>query len=148
MKKALFGVASGVVALGAGAASLRADIVEVSVNGNFFRTETPGNPGFGTNVTVVNLGDTVRWTWVDVRPHSVTSVMDELFDSGILGPGGVFTFTFTELGDFDYICIIHGQHDHGSGQSFGMFGMVQVVPAAPTACLAGVGLLAAMRRRR
>lgn len=55
-------------------------------------------------------GDTVRWTWTDEVPHSVTSEAgsQEDFDSGILtGSGTQFSYTFTEVGINDYICTVH-----------------------------------------
>jgi len=58
----------------------------------------------------VEPGDTVRWTWTDTLPHSVTSESgsQEDFDSGILtGLGTEYSFTFTQVGTNDYICDVH-----------------------------------------
>lgn len=57
----------------------------------------------------INQGDTVRWTWGDALPHSVTSISGaESFDSGISsGMGTQFTHTFNILGDTDYRCDVH-----------------------------------------
>lgn len=123
--------------------------VDVSVNDNFFQTMTAGNAGFGTATTVINVGDTVQWTWLASRAHSVTST-DMLFDSGVLSAPSLFSFTFTAPGMYDYICIIHGFHDHDTGTSFGMTGtiMVMEVPAPAAGALLGLASLAASRRRR
>jgi len=58
----------------------------------------------------VEPGDTVRWTWADEIPHSVTSESgsQEAFDSGVLtGNGTQFSYTFTQLGVNDYKCNVH-----------------------------------------
>jgi plastocyanin len=70
---------------------------EVGVNG------VPASP-------TVEIGDTVRWTWTDALPHSVTSESgsQQAFDSGIItGVGTQYSFTFTELGTNDYRCDVH-----------------------------------------
>ncbi|QQX75482.1 MULTISPECIES: T9SS type A sorting domain-containing protein [Aequorivita] len=63
------------------------------------------------NVSIsIEMGDTVRWTWTDEVPHSVTSESgsQEDFDSGILtGSGSQFSYTFTETGVNDYKCEVH-----------------------------------------
>ncbi len=58
----------------------------------------------------VGTGDTVRWTWTDEVPHSVTSKSSsqENFDSGILtGSGTQFSYTFTQVGINEYKCDVH-----------------------------------------
>lgn len=58
----------------------------------------------------IEPGDTVRWTWTDALPHSVTSESgsQETFDSGILtGTGMQFSYTFTQVGINDYKCDVH-----------------------------------------
>ncbi len=70
---------------------------EVGVNG------VPASP-------TVEPGDTVRWTWTDALPHSVTSESgsQQNFDSGIItGLGTEFSFTFTQIGTNDYRCDVH-----------------------------------------
>ncbi|MBT8263613.1 MAG: T9SS type A sorting domain-containing protein [Bacteroidia bacterium] len=70
---------------------------EIGVNG------APASP-------TVETGDTVRWTWGDALPHSVTSLAgsQQTFDSTILtGMGTEFSFTFTEVGTNDYQCDVH-----------------------------------------
>ena len=54
----------------------------------------------------VNLGDTVTWTNDDSAVHTVTNI-DEIFDSAIMKPGDIFTYTFEKGGTFDYVCTLH-----------------------------------------
>lgn len=68
-----------------------------------------GVNGAAASATVAP-GDTVRWTWTDALPHSVTSESgsQENFDSGILtGLGTEFSFTFNQTGSNDYRCDVH-----------------------------------------
>ncbi len=54
----------------------------------------------------VTAGATVIWTNDGRAPHTVTG---DFADSGILEPGQTFSHTFTESGEFGYICAIHPQ---------------------------------------
>lgn len=68
-----------------------------------------GIPITSASITIAP-GDTVRWTWTDGIPHSVTSESgsQEAFDSGILtGMGTQFSYTFTQVGVNDYKCNVH-----------------------------------------
>ena len=68
-----------------------------------------GINGSAASVTV-EPGDTVRWTWTDALPHSVTSLggSTETFDSGIqTGLGFQYSYTFTTIGINDYQCDVH-----------------------------------------
>lgn len=70
----------------------------------------------------IEVGDAVRWTWANTVPHSVTNKAGstENFDSGIItGMGTQFTFTFTQVGDNDYDCVVHPAS---------MFGTITVEP--------------------
>jgi plastocyanin len=51
-------------------------------------------------------GQTVRWTNVSNRTHTITSD-DRLFDSGELPGGSNFSFTFPSVGTYRYHCTIH-----------------------------------------
>jgi len=51
-------------------------------------------------------GETVSWTNVSVRTHTVTSDTG-LFDSGEVNEGGHFAFQFNDVGAYLYHCIIH-----------------------------------------
>jgi plastocyanin len=69
-----------------------------------------GINGSAASVTI-EPGDTVRWTWTDAAPHTVTNISGqsvENFDSGTLtGNGEVFSFTFNTVGENDYRCEVH-----------------------------------------
>jgi plastocyanin len=51
-------------------------------------------------------GETVSWTNVSARTHTVTSDTG-LFDSGEVAEGGHFAFRFDDVGAYLYHCIIH-----------------------------------------
>jgi plastocyanin len=81
----------------------------------------------------VPVGGSVTWTNVQAGvPHTVTSTDVTTFDSGVLASNDVFSFTFTQAGDFAYQCEIHPS----------MHGTVHVVAAAaadqPAAAVAPV----------
>ncbi|WP_165805965.1 T9SS type A sorting domain-containing protein [Marixanthomonas spongiae] len=68
-----------------------------------------GIPNADASITI-ETGDTVRWTWTDELPHSVTSDSgsQEDFDSGIItGNGTQFSYTFMQVGVNDYECDVH-----------------------------------------
>ncbi len=69
-----------------------------------------GINGAAASVTI-ETGDTVRWTWADGAPHTVTNIAgssEETFDSGTLqGEGTQFSFTFSVAGTNDYRCEVH-----------------------------------------
>ncbi len=60
---------------------------------------------FSPSTLTVKKGTTVTWTNEDSAPHTATS--GDVFDSGNLGTGQSFSYTFDEAGTFDYICTIH-----------------------------------------
>ncbi|MGI8483484.1 MAG: ScyD/ScyE family protein [Thermomicrobiales bacterium] len=75
------------------------------------------NPTSGLSVEIVNFaftpdtlqvatGAKVTWTNNDTSAHTVTA-KDGSFDSGNLNPGESFSFTFTQAGNFDYVCNYH-----------------------------------------
>ena len=73
----------------------------------------------------IEMGDTVRWTWYASGSHNVVSNdgSQESFMSGTSetdtqGPGTVFLYTFTEIGENDYRCNPHASI---------MFGTITVV---------------------
>jgi plastocyanin len=61
---------------------------------------------YGPSQLDVLPGKTVRWSNVSQRTHTVTSDTG-VFDSGHLGPGGRFDFTFNQPGTNQYHCTIH-----------------------------------------
>lgn len=52
-------------------------------------------------------GTTVVWTNLGSMTHTVTSDMG-LFDSGIMYPGGSYSYTFPTAGTYNYYCTLHG----------------------------------------
>lgn len=68
-------------------------------------TITIADFAFG-GVTEVAVGTTVVVTNTDAAPHT-WSADDGAFDSGALGEGETFEFTFTEAGEFAYHCNFH-----------------------------------------
>jgi plastocyanin len=66
------------------------------------------------------VGTTVIWEYDASLPHTVTSDTN-VFNSGTMGNGDRFSYTFEEAGVFPYYCTFHG----GAGGS-GMSGVVNV----------------------
>ncbi|MBI4154554.1 cupredoxin family copper-binding protein [Candidatus Woesearchaeota archaeon] len=54
----------------------------------------------------IKVGTTVIWTNQDSASHTVTS-SDKTLDSPDLSKGQTFSYTFTTLGVYNYICSIH-----------------------------------------
>lgn len=71
----------------------------------------------------IEAGTTVTWKNPESTPHTVTSDTD-LFESGDLGRGGTFTFTFDTPGTYTYHCIPHSWEDGGKWN--GMIGTITV----------------------
>ena len=70
--------------------------------------ENPSGEAFSPDTITVVLGvnSTVVWTNHDSIPHTVTSDTG-VFDSGNLGAGAVYSFTFTSPGTYRYHCTYH-----------------------------------------
>ncbi|HEX6945844.1 MAG TPA: plastocyanin/azurin family copper-binding protein [Acidimicrobiia bacterium] len=71
----------------------------------FAENEDPAD--YSVNVLTIEKGTTV--TWVNEDPgqmHTVTAV-DGSFDSGFLNTGDRWSFTFDEVGEFEYFCMPH-----------------------------------------
>lgn len=62
--------------------------------------------GFAFNPATITIpkGTTVTWAQKDSAIHTVTA---DSFDSGRLGQGQTFSFTFNQAGTFEYRCTIH-----------------------------------------
>lgn len=68
--------------------------------------------GATNGVVEILIGDTVKWQNADTAAHTVTSgnVQDgpsDLFDSGLFPPGQQFSYTFDEIGNYPYYCVVH-----------------------------------------
>jgi nitrite reductase (NO-forming) len=71
----------------------------------FADVEDPAD--YSINVLTIKQGETV--TWINEDPemiHTVTAV-DGSFDSPFLNTGDTFSFTFDEVGEFEYFCTPH-----------------------------------------
>ena len=75
----------------------------------FWQSEKDGSTD---GIIKILIGDTVIWKNADTAAHTVTSGTavdgpDDIFDSGLYGPGKSFTQTFSEEGTFPYFCLVH-----------------------------------------
>jgi plastocyanin len=61
---------------------------------------------YGPDTLDILPGQTVKWTNVSERTHTVTSYKG-LFDSGDVHGGESFSFTFNQVGTYSYHCTIH-----------------------------------------
>lgn len=71
----------------------------------FADSEDPGD--YSVNVLEITVGDTVTWTNDDDGVIHTVTATDESFDSGFLAPGESWSHTFTEPGEFEYLCTPH-----------------------------------------
>jgi plastocyanin len=80
--------------------------------------------GYSPGNVSVYVGDTVMWSNTGKRAHTTTSDSGA-WNSGTIGAGGTFTFTFNQAGTFAYHCAFHEE----------MHGTITVQPLAvhPTA---------------
>ena len=91
--------------------------VEVIPTGSIFAIQIlndsfqEGNPDYSPDVAVISQGDTIQWTNEDSAIHTVTSKtgFGEIFDSGSMSPGSVFTLNTSDLslGEYEYLCVVH-----------------------------------------
>ena len=90
-------------------------VIAVVAGGIYFFSPGQTNDISNGNVTIVNFafsqdvlniskGDTVVWTNQDSAPHNISG---NGFASSILNKGQSFSFTFDEVGSYDYICSLH-----------------------------------------
>jgi plastocyanin len=66
-----------------------------------------GSNSFSPNPVEVKVGETVTWINDDSGRHTVTSKDDGVFDSGIMGKGQSFSYTFDKAGEYPYFCSPH-----------------------------------------
>lgn len=62
--------------------------------------------GFDAATVEVPVGTTVTWTNDGDVIHTTTS-KDGLWDSAIMNSGDTFSYTFEDVGTFDYLCSLH-----------------------------------------
>ena len=65
------------------------------------------NFGYDPDTSTVPVGTTVCWVNQDMTPHTVTSDVEGVFDSGSLQQGQTFEYTFNSAGSFPYHCLPH-----------------------------------------
>jgi len=65
------------------------------------------NFAFNPDTVTISVGDTVRWTNNDGAISYTATSTTGVFDSGTLGNGQQFSFTFTQAGIYPYHCSIH-----------------------------------------
>jgi hypothetical protein len=75
----------------------------------FWQSEKDGST---SGIVEILKGDTMVWKNADTAAHTVTSGTvedgpDDIFDSGIFGPGESFPQVFSESGNFPYYCLLH-----------------------------------------
>ncbi|MEM2139507.1 plastocyanin/azurin family copper-binding protein [Nitrososphaera sp.] len=69
---------------------------------------TPDSARFEPGAIAVQRHTTIIWKNTDASAHTVTSRSPSAaFDSGVMGPGGEFEFTFEEKREYEYYCKIH-----------------------------------------
>ncbi len=64
------------------------------------------NMAFGPDPLTVTAGTTVTWKNNDGVVHTVTS-LNNAFDSGNIGAGQSYSFTFNTAGTYTYHCLVH-----------------------------------------
>jgi plastocyanin len=81
-------------------------VVKVSIGDNFYKPKDLD----------IQRGQSVSWRNQGAVAHTVTSDGDSdvKFDSGNLGPGGVYALKPTTAGKITYHCTIHGQVQSGT----------------------------------
>jgi plastocyanin len=65
-----------------------------------------GSNSFSPNPVEVKVGETVTWINDDSGRHTVTS-KDGTFESGMMGKGQSFSYTFDKAGEYPYFCEPH-----------------------------------------
>jgi nitrite reductase (NO-forming) len=90
------------------------DVAEVTIPVGAFNPANSDTAYDPLNLAI-EAGTTVRWTNLDNIPHTVTAgtsdgtagTPDGRFDSGFLNSEDTFTYTFNEVGEYDYFCLPH-----------------------------------------
>jgi plastocyanin len=82
------------------AASIPSDSTVVKIVAN------AGSNSFSPNPVEIKVGETVTWINDNSGRHTLTS-KDGVFDSGMMGKGQSFSFTFDKAGEYPYFCEPH-----------------------------------------
>ena len=90
----------GVEGSGSSTASTSDNSTVVKIVGN------AGSNSFSPNPVEVKVGETVTWINDDSGRHTVTS-KNGVFDSGMMGKGQSFSYTFDKAGEYQYFCQPH-----------------------------------------
>lgn len=75
----------------------------------FWQSEIDGDT---SGIVEITIGDSITWKNADSAAHTVTSGTptagpDNIFDSGLYGPGKSFSHKFDEIGFYPYFCLVH-----------------------------------------
>src|ERR1700686_2984158 len=96
-------------------------------------TNVTVGPGLAFNASSVTIapGDTVQWNWAGAFHSSTSNPTSgpEFWDSGVMSTG-IFSHTFTTVGDWPYYCTLHS-----SPTGTAMNGVVRVVAPPPMTTL-------------
>lgn len=65
------------------------------------------NSNFNPSEISIEKGTTIIWTNYDSQGHTVT--VEGLFDSKTITKEKSFTYTFNDIGEYEYYCKIHSQ---------------------------------------
>ncbi len=81
------------------------DLQPMDAPDEFSADEDPAD--YSANILRIKVGETVTWTQDDPQAlHTITAV-DGSFDSGFLYPDDSWSYTFDEVGEFEYFCTPH-----------------------------------------
>lgn len=92
----------------AGAAALTSHAPDSSGVSVVYILETPVTWNYSPQhlTVVIGVNSTVTWVSKSFAYDTITSATGD-FDSGNIPPGGTYTFTFTQPGEYSYDCIYH-----------------------------------------
>jgi len=85
--------------------------VDMAVGSSLVGCETT-NECYIPHMVTIDVGGEVMWNNIDGMAHTVSAGtpaegLSDDFDSGLVGPGAMFSHKFTEAGTFDYFCMVH-----------------------------------------
>lgn len=114
-----FAVVSLILLAGCGSSSKNSSTTTAATGSNSTTAPAGGGASTGNSVQIqnfsfnpsalkVSVGTKVTWTNKDSTDHTTTSVQGPAsWNSGHLGTGKTFSFTFTKKGTYQYHCAIH-----------------------------------------